>query len=295
LTRIAPRIGEVLPSPIDAECGPGPDQGQYRLYPGALFLLWVGAIDGPETSKEAETVAAALEMLHNSSLVHDDILDEHSLRRGQPTLFGRVGRNCAVLAGDTLIAGSLAVLAGIEASRISGVIARVADAMTTMIAGQTNDEPDVWARATNREQHWLRVCLQKLAIGNSSSSLAAFWCGREDLEGRVRSIMDEFSIVSQIINDFGDLLDFAGYHEITVSGRRPGEESSRKPTLPLIWAGVDAPENIRDLDALYERAKIEIERRKRAALAALERLELFPEFACVLADFFLSPSLPDSG
>ena len=167
--------------------------------------------------------------------------------------------------------------------------------MTTMVAGQMNDEADVWAHATNREQHWLRVCLQKLAIGNSSSSLAAFWCGREDLEKRVRSIMDEFSIVSQIINDFGDLLDFAGYHEITVSGRRPGEEFSRKPTLPLIWAGVDAREEIDSLDPLYERAKIEIERRKHAAVAALESLELFPEFSCVLADFFLRPLLPDPG
>ena len=114
LTRIAPRVGEVLRPPIDAECGPGPDRGQYRLYPGALFLLWVGAINGLKTSKEAEMVAAALEMLHNSSLVHDDVLDEHALRRGQPTLLGRFGRNYAVLAGDGLIGGALAALAGIE-------------------------------------------------------------------------------------------------------------------------------------------------------------------------------------
>ena len=44
-SRIAPRIATAVPL-LDAECGPGPGAGQYRLFPGALFLLWTGAIGG---------------------------------------------------------------------------------------------------------------------------------------------------------------------------------------------------------------------------------------------------------
>ena len=291
-TRIAQRVGAVLGSPLDAECGPGREQGQYRLYPGALFLLWTGAIGGPEAPGGAERVAAALEMLHNSSLVHDDVLDRHVLRRGQRTLLSACGHNYAVLAGDALMAGAMKTLAGVEASHLPGIITRLAEAITSMVTGQINDEPDVWAHVTNRQQHWLQVCLQKLAIGNTSSSLAAFWCGREDLESSVRSIMDEFSVVSQIMNDFGDLLDFAGYHEVDASRRPRGEESSRKPTLPLIWAEAEQWSQIDNIGPLYDRAKREIERRKCVALAAIERLNLFPDFVAVLSDFFVRPSLP---
>jgi geranylgeranyl diphosphate synthase type I len=293
-TRIAPR-SETADLLLDAECGPGPGAGQYRLFPGALFLLWTGAIGGPGASGGAEPVAAALEMLHNWSLVHDDVLDGHALRRGQPTLLGARGHNIAVLAGDALVARAMQTLGGLEAGRLPGVIARLANAAASMVAGQMNDEPDVWARVESREQHWLRVCFQKLALGNVSSSLAAFWCGRADLEDTVRSTMDEFSVVSQIINDFGDVLNFAGYHEIGVSGRPRAEESSRKPTLPLIWAGVDAWDRIDAIGPLYERAKREIACRKRAALNELSRLPLDRDFMTILTDFFTRPSLPELG
>jgi geranylgeranyl pyrophosphate synthase len=240
-------------------------------------------------------VAAALEMLHNSSLVHDDVLDGHALRRGQSTLLDARGHNFAVLAGDGLMARAMQVLGGVEASRLPGVIARLAEAVASMVAGQMADEPDVWALAEDREQHWLQVSVQKLALGNVSSSLAAFWCGRADLEESIRSIMDEFSVVSQIINDFGDLLNFAGYHVTGVSGRAKAEESSRKPTLPLIWAGVDSWVRVDAIGPLLERAKQEIESRKSAALDRLGQLNLDPDCVTILTDFFTRPSLPELG
>lgn len=56
-------------------------------------------------------VATAIELVHNFTLVHDDIMDEQSRRRGQLTVQGRWGRDIAILAGDALFASSLACLA----------------------------------------------------------------------------------------------------------------------------------------------------------------------------------------
>jgi Polyprenyl synthetase len=145
-SRIAPLIGEVVDSPLEAECGPGLEDCQYRLYPGALLLLWTEAIGGSVPDRGVECVAAALEMLHNSSLLHDDVLDEHGIRRGQPTLLGSRGQNYAVLAGDLLLGNAMKVLTGVQPNRLPGVISRLSEAFAKMVTGQMNDEPNVWAR-----------------------------------------------------------------------------------------------------------------------------------------------------
>lgn len=292
--RIAPFLKTRLGPALASECGPGLGPGQHRLYPGSLFLLWVQAIGGPCASSGAEPVAAALEMLHNASLVHDDVIDGHVFRHGQATLLREQGHNFAVLAGDALFASAMIALTNVDAHRLPGLLGRLGHAAADMITGQMNDEPGTWSgikHSEQREQHWIRICLQKLALGNVSASLAAFWCNRTELESSVRVIMDEFSIVSQIINDFGDLFSYAGYHDLSASGRPPGEESSRKPTLPLIWAHVDSPEQIGDLARLQARAQQQIEQRRTSALAALEQLQLHPDAHAILDDFITRPSL----
>jgi hypothetical protein len=163
------------------------------------------------------------------------------------------------------------------------------------VAGQMADEPEYWSqvRPQDREQHWHTVCGGKLALGNVSASLGAFWAGRTDLERTARSIMDEFSEVSQIINDFGDLLQFAGYHEITASGRNPGEEARRKPTLPKIWSVAPGFEQDNILNALYGRAQREIEDRRCRAITRISTMALRSESAAtLLRNFFEKPNLP---
>ena len=120
--------------------------------------------------------------------------------------------------------------------------------------------------------------------------LAAFWTGRGDLEDEIRKLLGDYSVVSQIINDFGDLLGFAGYQTRAASLRMPGEETSRKPTLPAIWSGMDSPAAA-DLGPLLVRAEAEISRRKECAVRRLDRLPLANDAKQVLLSFFLSPTL----
>lgn len=276
-------------------CGPGENGGRYRLYPGALMILWAEALGGCPASAGAEPVAAALELMHNSSLVHDDVLDGHVMRRGQPTLRGVRGEAFAVLAGDGLAATAFRVLGEVRDARLPGVMRRLGEATEMMLAGQILDQPDAWASIPRheREAHWHRVCHGKLALGNASASLGAFWAqAGTALEEDCRRLMDRFSAVSQIINDFGDLLGVAGYHQPSVSGRIVGEESRRKPLLPLILADVDTPEDIRGMRQLCSAARRRIECHQTEALQALERLPLQAHVP-VLRDFFLAPRLSE--
>src|SRR5512142_1812998 len=71
------------------------------LRPGFVLL---GAGFGNPDAEKITRVAAAIEMLHMATLIHDDIIDEAPLRRGLPTLAVRHGPRAAVLAGDALFA-----------------------------------------------------------------------------------------------------------------------------------------------------------------------------------------------
>ncbi len=91
--------------------------------------------------REAESIAiaAASELLHNAALVHDDLQDGDTVRRGQPALWARCGAACAVCAGDLLLSAAYAALASASTSRTGRVVAVMHQAVADTIAGQVDD------------------------------------------------------------------------------------------------------------------------------------------------------------
>ncbi|MBI3155783.1 MAG: polyprenyl synthetase family protein [Burkholderiales bacterium] len=296
-------------------CAPGRDPAtRARLFPGAQFLLWADALAGPGASAGGEPMAAAIEALHNATLVHDDVIDGHALRRGQPTLLGIRGSAAALLAGDGLQADALELLARLDPPPSSACLRALGRALREVALGQWLDEPENWARvpAARRLAHWRRVCRLKLAIGNVGAPLAACWLGTArlgtdagELAARIEALLRGFSVVSQIINDLGDWYDFAGLHAPSPSGRARFEESARKPTLPVLWRAApgDAPATLATAgaslaatrEALLARGRAEIDTRRRRALRALDALPLARPLPPALPDFFQSPALPGAG
>jgi geranylgeranyl diphosphate synthase type II len=111
-----------------------------RLRP-ALVLLCCESIGGSRT--DALGPAAAIELIHNFSLVHDDLpaMDDDDLRRGRPTLHVQAGEAMAILAGDamTTIAFELIAEASFDAERRIRLVSELASATTAMINGQVYD------------------------------------------------------------------------------------------------------------------------------------------------------------
>lgn len=111
----------------------------------SVLALWCCELISGKTNHNAEIAAAAIEMVHTYSLVHDDLpaMDDDDFRRGQPTCHKAFGEATAILAGDALLTLAFEVLA-IEvdepavAVRLIGELAKAAGP-AGMIAGQMAD------------------------------------------------------------------------------------------------------------------------------------------------------------
>lgn len=88
-----------------------------------IVVILSARLFAPQTTPKVLSAAAAVEMLHNASLIHDDVVDESKLRRSQPTLNGIWDNHIAVLVGDFFTSTSLQLAAATDDLRIIKVIA----------------------------------------------------------------------------------------------------------------------------------------------------------------------------
>jgi geranylgeranyl diphosphate synthase type II len=174
--------------------------------------------------------AAAVELVHSFSLVHDDLpaLDNDAERRGAPSVWAAYGEATAILAGDALV---------VEAFRLalsypSPAVAReLANATLAMIGGQ---QLDLEGGADLRHLHALKTG----ALFNASV-MCALWAGEVPLDehGPWRAFAGELGLLFQVVDD---VLDGDGYVlEIGEDGaRRLAEDSARRANERL--AEIDA-------------------------------------------------------
>ena len=99
--------------------------GGKRIRP-TLLLLACEAFGG--TLQDALPAASAVEMFHNFTLLHDDIMDNAEVRRGKPSVYASWGNNVAILSGDAMMIYSYKLLSEVPADKL----ARIMDIFTTM-------------------------------------------------------------------------------------------------------------------------------------------------------------------
>ena len=99
--------------------------GGKRIRP-TLLLLVCEAFGGK--LQDALPAASAVEMFHNFTLLHDDIMDNADVRRGKPSVFARWGENVAILSGDAMMIYAYCLLSGAPADKLP----RIMDIFTTM-------------------------------------------------------------------------------------------------------------------------------------------------------------------
>lgn len=90
------------------------------------------------TSSDAIRLAAAAELLHNASLIHDDLHDQESLRRGHPTVWCTFGKDIAICAGDLLLSAAYGALAEFSVpSLLPSLLRRAHERTSDVINGQS--------------------------------------------------------------------------------------------------------------------------------------------------------------
>ena len=134
---LATAFDQVSPPPLREAARWYPDAGGKRLRPVMAMLACEAAGGGGEVSLP---VALAVELVHNFSLVHDDIMDRDATRRGRPTVHMKWDESTAILAGDVLFARAFEVLSAIpDAASHRDASRLLSEAIRRLCEGQALD------------------------------------------------------------------------------------------------------------------------------------------------------------
>ena len=105
------------------------------LRPACVMLFGAFGPDATQKHDDLQKIATSIETLHNATLIHDDIIDESSMRHGRPSIQTKYGKHIAVYAGDYLFALSLTLLSE-NAQSLHSVIAD-GKTMQNILVGET--------------------------------------------------------------------------------------------------------------------------------------------------------------
>ena len=210
------------------------NSGGKRLRP-LLTVLAAKAVN--IQNNQHHTLAAIIEFIHTATLLHDDVVDESTMRRGRETANAVFGNQASVLVGDFLYTRSFQMMVSLKRMRVMEILS---DATNVIAEGEVLqlmncNEPDT------SEAQYMQVIYSKTArLFEAATLLAAV-------------LTDQTPAIEKAMQDYGkylgtafqlvdDILDYAADSEDM--GKNVGDDLSEgKPTLPLLyamWHGTDS-------------------------------------------------------
>jgi geranylgeranyl pyrophosphate synthase len=214
-------IGEPLRSMLGQILGTGK-----RLRP-ALVILIGRMFNAPAV--RLHTLAAAIEIVHSATLIHDDVVDEAQLRRGRKTLHAVWPIKTTVLAGDYLLAWSVALIAELNNPRILKVLA---ESVSTICAGEIQYQFVTKKHANHRKAYFKSIEAKTASLFAATAEMAGILANAEESHiTALRAFGHALGTAFQIVDD---VLDFTG--EEMQLGKPPGSDLRQGLiTLPTIY------------------------------------------------------------
>ncbi|MEV5877585.1 family 2 encapsulin nanocompartment cargo protein polyprenyl transferase [Streptomyces sp. NPDC052101] len=216
----------------------------------ALVLAAATALGGPAARTAAVRAAVAVELVHNFTLLHDDVMDRDTSRRHRPTAWTVFGDADAILAGDALQALALRLLAEDPRPASRPAAARLADCVMELCAGQHTDT-DMEGRAPDEVTLDEVLAMAEAKTGallGCACALGALYAGagHEEvaaLDGFGRQAGLAFQLIDDVIGIWGD----PGR-----TGKPAGADlAARKKSLPVMAALSSGTEAAAELAELY--------------------------------------------
>jgi secondary thiamine-phosphate synthase enzyme len=218
----------VDPGPVSEPMRRLVEAGGKRLRP-KLVQLTAGI--GPRSEPlRAASLAAAVELLHNATLIHDDYVDESTHRRGRPTVAAAEGPERAIAVGDYYFAKATRLIAEIGNRAVTSTIAEALDA----ICASQIDDVALRGRYPGDHDSYLRVVRGKTAalFAAACASGALLSEASPEIVASLRRYGDLLGVAFQMVDD---LVDFS-----PSSGKPVGLDiRQRVLSLPLIYAAED--------------------------------------------------------
>ena len=174
-------------------------------------------------------LAAVVEFIHTATLLHDDVVDESSMRRGRKTANALFGNAASVLVGDFLYSRSFEMMTSLDNMRVMEIVSRA----TTVIAeGEVLQLLNMHDPDVTRESYLTVIRSKTAKLFEAAAQLGALVAGASDAQIEAagefgRSLGTAFQLID-------DVLDYAG--DAAEIGKNVGDDLREgKPTLPLIY------------------------------------------------------------
>ena len=223
--------------------------GGKRIRP--LLVYAAGELCGAQPA-QLDAAAAAVEMVHCYSLIHDDLpaMDNDELRRGKPTLHIAFDEATAILAGDALLTEAFARLAGqpdadAESIRQSIVLLAQASGGRGMVAGQMLDMQMEGTQPTTQALETM-FALKTGALLHASAMLGVLAAGCAESDGRYRQVSAFGQAIGLCFQIQDDIIDVTSSTELL--GKPQGSDAARgKPNYALTFGLDNARQRADDL------------------------------------------------
>ena len=239
-----PAEPELLYAPI----GYSLSGGGKRLRP-MLVMLSCGIFS--DDALQALPAAAAVEMFHNFTLLHDDIMDNAAVRRGKPSVFARWGQNVAILSGDAMMISSYRLLSGVPPRLLPQILATFNEMALEVCEGQQYDM-DFESRDDVTVEEYLRMIELKTAVLLAGALKIGALCG--GAEPVQAELLYRFGIdLGMAFQLQDDLLDT--YGDPAVFGKPVGGDilvGKKTYLLTTALKAADAPTRARLLALLHD-------------------------------------------
>lgn len=256
--------------------------GGKRIRP--VFVLLSGQFGNYQQQKEdIKTVAVALELIHMATLVHDDVVDDASLRRGKPTVKELYGNRVAMYTGDYMLARALEVITSIKDPSIHRLLSRT---LVQVVEGEIAQIEDKYNLDQTLRDYLRRIKRKTALLIATSCKLGAIASGTTSKQAnQLYRYGYNVGMSFQIIDD---ILDFTASPEEL--GKPTGSDLIQgNITLPVFYASNNLQFN-QDLQQLFKNQENMKEQDIEHVLQSLKMTDAIEE-SYQLSNLYLQKSL----
>jgi octaprenyl-diphosphate synthase len=203
------------------------NSGGKRLRP-LLTVLAARALN--IQTEQHHTLAAIIEFIHTATLLHDDVVDESTMRRGKETANAVFGNQASVLVGDFLYTRSFQMMISLKRMRVMQILS---DATNVIAEGEVLQLMNCNDPETSEESYMQVIYSKTARLFEAATLLAAVLT---DQESKIEKAMQDYGkYLGTAFQLVDDILDYAANSEDL--GKNVGDDLAEgKPTLPLLYA-----------------------------------------------------------
>jgi len=207
---------------------------KYLIYAGGkrlrpLLVLLAARACNCRDNRHVEA-AALIEFIHTATLLHDDVVDASSKRRGRDTANEVFGNEASVLVGDFLYSRAFQMMVALEAPRVMAVLA---NATNTIAEGEVLQLMNAHDPATTEDRYFSVIYRKTAKLFEAGAQIAGILAGvAAPVEAALVAYGRHVGTAFQLVDDY---LDYRSSAEEL--GKNLGDDLAEgKPTLPLIYA-----------------------------------------------------------